>query len=266
MTHQPENKFDNATAYEQYVGRWSREIAKEFINWLDVPSDHVWLDIGAGTGILSDVILSQARPTKVVGVDTSQAYIDLAQNRITDTRAEFYVGDANNLDLSNINFDVAVAGLVINFVPSPQQAINNMAKSVKAGGLVAAYVWDYVDKMEMMRYFWDAAIQIDSDAKELDSGQRFPICHPDNLQTLFEEAGLKAIDVVAIDIETVFKDFDDYWQPYIAAQGSVSKYLRSLNDETRDALGVYLQKQLPTEADGSIHLIARAWAVKGFTT
>jgi ubiquinone/menaquinone biosynthesis C-methylase UbiE len=265
MTHQPENKFDNATAYERYVGRWSREIAKEFVKWLDVPPDHTWLDIGAGTGILSDVILRQARPTKVIGVDTSSAYIELAQEQIKDPRAQFYVGDANNLDLSGVTFDAVVAGLVINFVPSPQQAISNMAQSVKVGGLVAAYVWDYSDKMEMMRHFWDAAIKIDSSAIELDSGKRFTICHPDNLKSLFEGEGLKAVDVIALDIQAVFKNFEDYWQPFVAAQGSVSKYLRSLNQESQNAIRDQLQKQLPIEEDGTIHLITRAWAIKGLT-
>jgi len=266
MPTQSENKFDNATAYEQYVGRWSREIAKEFVNWLGVPSEHVWLDVGTGTGILSDVILQQASPAKVVGVDTSQAYIALAQEHIKDTRAQFHVGDANGLELSDINFDVAVAGLVINFVPSPQQVISNMARSVKAGGLIAAYVWDYAEKMEMMRHFWDAAIHVDSAAIELDSGKQFTICHPDNLKALFEGEGLNSVDIAAIDIQSNFKDFEDYWQPFVAAQGSVSKYLRSLNDETRNALRDQLQKQLPIEIDGSIHLISRAWAVKGLTT
>lgn len=263
MPNHPENKFDNATAYEDYVGRWSKEIAIKFVDWLDVPPEHIWLDVGAGTGILSNIILQQAQPTRVVGVDTSQAYIDLAQERTKDSRARFHVGDVNSLDLTDMKFDVAVAGLVINFVPSPQQAIQNMARSVKTGGMVAAYVWDYADKMEMMRYFWDAAIQIDAAAIELDSGKRFTICQPDNLKALFEGEGLISVDVVAIDIEAKFKDFDDYWQPFLAAQGSVSKYLRSLNHETQNVLRNKLQKQLPIKKDDSIHLIARAWAIKG---
>lgn len=263
MPNQPENKFDNAIAYEDYVGRWSKEIAMKFVDWLDVPSERIWLDVGAGTGILSNIIFRQTQPTRVVGVDTSQAYIDLAKERTKDTRVQFYIGDVNSLDLTEVKFDVAVAGLVINFVPSPQQAIQNMTESVKAGGLVAAYVWDYAAKMEMMRYFWDAAIQIDAAAIELDSGKRFTICHPDNLKALVEGEGLLSVDVVAIDIQTNFKDFEDYWQPFMAAQGSVSKYLRSLNHEKQNILRDKLQKHLPIEKDGSIHLIARAWAVKG---
>ncbi len=210
MSPPTENKFDNATAYELFVGRWSRKVAKIFINWLDVPPGRTWLDVGAGTGIVSDVILQQASPAKVIGVDTSQAFIALAQEQVKDSRAQFYVGDATQLDLSDTGFDVAVAGLVLNFVASPQSAVNNMARLVKSGGLVAAYVWDYADKMEMMRHFWGAAIHVDPSAAELDSGKLFTICRPGPLTELFEGDGLKNVDVIPIDIEAVFKDFDDY--------------------------------------------------------
>lgn len=258
-----ENKFDNATAYELYVGRWSREVAKTFIDWLAVPTGGAWLDVGAGTGILSDVILQQTSPAKVVGLDTSAAFIQLAQAQVTDARAEFHVGDATQLDLSDINFDVAVAGLVLNFIAAPQSAVSNMAGLVKAGGLVAAYVWDYADKMEMMRHFWGAAIHVDPSAAELDSGKLFTICRPGPLTELFEGAGLKDVEVLPIDIQTEFSDFDDFWLPFLEAQGSVSKYLRGLNPETLAAIRQQLQHQLPIKADGTIELMARAWAVKG---
>jgi SAM-dependent methyltransferase len=262
MPSPSENKFDNAAAYELFVGRWSRKVAKEFVDWLAVPAQQVWLDVGSGTGILSNAILQQANPAKIIGVDTSQAFIELAQGNIKDPRAQFQLGDAVDLHV-DINFDVAVAGLVLNFVASPQQAVANMSRLVKTGGLVAAYVWDYADKMEMMRHFWKAAITIDPSAAELDSGKLFTICRPDNLKSLFEGEGLKGVEVNSIDIQAVFKDFDDYWQPFIEAQGSVSKYLRGLDHETLDAISDQLQKQLPIEQDGSIPLVARAWAVKG---
>jgi hypothetical protein len=156
-----------------------------------------------------------------------------------------------------------VAGLVLNFLPAPPQAVKNMAQAVRSGGIVAAYVWDYGGQMEMMRHFWDAAIKVDPSAKEMDSGQRFTICNPDNLRSLFQSVNLTAVEVIPIDIQTHFKDFDDYWLPFLAAQGSVSKYLRALNDETRTALRDQLQRQLPITDDGAISLVARAWAVKG---
>jgi SAM-dependent methyltransferase len=50
--------------YEPYVGRWSRLVAREFVGWLDVLPNRQWLDVGCGTGALSDVVLERlARPS-----------------------------------------------------------------------------------------------------------------------------------------------------------------------------------------------------------
>lgn len=255
--------FSNAQAYESYMGRWSRLVAQKFIAWIDIRPGRVWLDVGAGTGVLTQVILQGGSPAKVVGVDLSPEYIEFARERIRDERVEFKVGDAGSFDIESPPFDVSVAGLVLNFLPEPQQAVRKMAQAVRDGGTVTAYVWDYGGKMEMMRHFWDAASGIDSSANEMDASQRFLTCTPDNLRALFQSVDLRAIEVVPIDIQAQFKDFDDYWLPFLGAQGSVSNFLRGLNDEKRTALRDALKNQLPITDDGGISLVARAWAVKG---
>jgi len=257
------DQFSNAKSYESYVGRWSRLVARQFIAWLDIPPGQSWLDVGAGTGVLSEVILHEASPAKIVGVDLSQEYVQFARQRIGDDRVEFRVGDAVSIVFESPQFNVSAAGLVLNFLPAPEQALNSMTQATGSGGTVAAYVWDYSGQMEMMRHFWDAAVKVDPSANEMDAGQRFTICKPDNLRALFQSVDLKAIEVIPIDIQTQFRDFDDYWLPFLGAQGSVSKYLRGLDDETRTALRDQLQKQLPVLDDGGIPLVARAWAVKG---
>jgi ubiquinone/menaquinone biosynthesis C-methylase UbiE len=257
--------FGNAKSYESYVGRWSRLVAPQFIAWLDIAPGSAWLDVGVGTGVLTQVILQQASPGKVVGVDLSHEYIEFARQNIHDDRVEFRVEDAGAIAFASSQFDVCVAGLVLNFLPAPQQAVKSMTQAVRGGGTVAAYVWDYSGQMEMMRHFWDAAMKIDPSAHAMAAGQRFTICKPDNLRSLFQSADLTAIDVIPIDIQTHFKDFDDYWLPFLGAQGSVSQYLRGTADATRSALRDQLQSQLPTTADGGIPLVARAWAVQGKT-
>jgi SAM-dependent methyltransferase len=192
-----------------------------------------------------------------VGVDTSSVYLDLARQRVHDVHVEFRVEDAADLTFEPALFDVSVAGLVLNFVPAPQQAVSSMARVVKNEGIVAAYVWDYEGRMDMMRHFWDAAAAIDPAAREMEVGQHYALCQPDRLRSLFQSAGLTAVDVTFIDVQTRFKDFDDYWLPFLNAQGSAARYMRSLNAETRAALRDQLQKQLPTTGTGEIPLMAR---------
>lgn len=249
--------------YEPYVGRWSRRVAKEFLNWLGVPEGKDWLDVGCGTGALTQAIIEQGNPNSVIGIDGSPGYVAYAKARTESSRARFEVGDAQSLPIDAASLDSAVSGLVLNFVPQPPRAIAEMARVVRPGGLVAAYVWDYAGKMELMRYFWDAAVALDPAAIELDEGRRFPICQPTPLAELFAQAGLSEVEVRSIDVATDFRDFDDYWSPFLGGQGPAPGYATSLTEERRTDLRERIRSELPNAKDGSIHLIARAWAAQG---
>ncbi len=117
--------------------------------------------------------------------------------------------------------------------------------------------------MEILRIFWEAAIQLDPGAARLDEGLRFPICRPEALMELFSAAGLCEIDCIAIDLPARFADFDDYWQPFLGGQGPAPSYLMSLGTIERRRLRERIRERLPFAPDGSISLLARAWAVRG---
>jgi SAM-dependent methyltransferase len=251
-------------AYEPYVGRWSRSVAREFLAWLAVPKGSRWLDVGCGTGALSATILENASPAEVVGIDPSDGFIAYARARITDPRARFEVGDARALPSAAAAFDAVVSGLALNFIPEPAAAVSEMARVARPGGIVGAYVWDYSAGMELMRRFWDAATALDPAAVALDEGPRFAhICRPEACSALFTSAGLRDVTTRAIDIPTHFSDFDDYWTPFLGGQGPAPAYVATLDAGHRSALRDRLRATLPVESDGSIHLTARAWAVKG---
>jgi len=249
-------------AYEPYVGRWSRLVAREFLAWLDQPPDLRWLDVGSGTGALSQVILATASPREVVGVDQSREFVAYARERVADARARFRTADAQALPFPSPEFDVAVSGLVLNFVPAHARALAEMRRAVRPGGMVAIYVWDYAGEMQLMRYFWDAAVALNPAAQDLDEGRRSPICKPAPLAALFEQVGLRDVEVRAIDVPTVFRDFDDYWSPFLGGQAPAPAYCVSLSEEGRAALREHLRARLPIRPDGAIHLSARAWAVR----
>jgi SAM-dependent methyltransferase len=255
--------FGNASAYENYMGRWSRPVARKVVGWLNIPTGSTWLDVGAGTGILTQVILEQASPQKVLAIDISENYLSYARQTITDERVEFKVGDASQLAFDSLQFDIAIAGLVLNFVPSAEAMIRGMKEGVKQDGIVAAYVWDYTDGMEMLKHFWDSAIAVDASAQAFNAATQYSLCNPDSLQSLSAQCGLKDIEVTSVDIEMNFANFDDFWLPFLQAQGSVSKYLRSLDETGRNRLQDQLRQALPINNDDTIHLTARAWVVKG---
>jgi SAM-dependent methyltransferase len=255
--------WEAGDAYEQYVGRWSRLVARDFLGWLDCAAGLRWLDVGCGTGALSAAILERCAPTTLVGIDPSAGFIATARAQSADPRARFEQGDGQALPLADGALDVAVSGLVLNFVADPGAMLREMRRVLRPGGTVALYVWDYAGEMQLMRYFWDAVAALDPTASGLDEGVRFPICQPDTLTTLFRNAGLEAVTTGTIDVPTVFRDFEDYWTPFLGGQGPVPGYCMSLPDERRAALREQLRAALPVESDGRIALIARAWAVRG---
>ena len=178
MTADRKDTWAAGNLYEPYVGRWSRLVAREFFAWVQAPPNLDWLDVGCGTGALTETILRQAEPRSVKGIDPSVGFIEHARAHITDPRATFEVADAQSLPVESARFGAAVSGLVLNFVPKPLLAGLEMARAVRPGGVVAAYVWDYAGKMELMRHFWDAAVALDPAAVEADEGSRFPSVSP----------------------------------------------------------------------------------------
>ena len=253
----------SGAAYEPYVGRWSRLVAQEFLHWLAVPEGSRWLDVGCGTGALSQTILKVASPVSVQGIDQSEGFVVYAREQISDRRTTFSVGDAQSLPFETGEYDAVVSGLVLNFIPQPARALAEIFRVTRPGGIAAVYVWDYAGEMQLMRHFWDAAIALDSAALELDEGRRFPLCKPEPLAQLFRDASLREVETRAIDVPTIFKNFDDYWSPFMGMAGPAPSYAMSLTEERRAALREHIRAYLPIAPDGSISLIARGWAVRG---
>jgi SAM-dependent methyltransferase len=254
----------NADAYEAYMGRWSRPVAEAALAWLRPPPERAWLDVGCGTGALTHAILGGAAPQEILGVDPSVEFLSTAAGQIADSRARFAVGDARALPAPDEAYDVVIAGLVLHFVPDPQPAVREMARTTRRGGTVAAYVWDFAGAGHFTGYLWQAATALDPAAAAQDPRTQFPICHPDPLAALFAGAGLHDVAVGPVVVPTVFRDFDAYWQPHLLAGSSpAQRYVASLGADQRTALRERLRATLPIADDGSIPLRGCLWAVRG---
>ena len=254
--------WGSGDAYEKYMGRWSRRVAPHFLDWLSLPPGESWADIGCGTGALSSTILARSTPSSVVGIDPSEAFLEIARSRISDARFQCRQGSGEALPLEDARFSVAASGLVLNFVADKRKAVAEMKRVLRRGGSLALYVWDYAGHMQVMRHFFDAATELDSGAREFDDGIRAPICRPGPLSALFKEAGLADIEVHSLDITAAFENFEDYWTPFLGGTGSAPRYCASLAPEAQGRLREKLRSRLPTGPDGEILLALRAWAIK----
>ena len=255
------DRWARSDAYERYIGRWSRLVADRFVKWVEVPPGRRWLDVGCGTGALSQAILKRSSPASLIGVDPLEPFITRASAALTDPRASFRLGSAADTGLADGAADVVVAGLVLNFVPDVGAALAEWRRVLAPGGVVGAYVWDYL-RMGYIRQFWDAAVAVDPAAAALDQGRRLDITAAGQLEAAVRAAGFEAVEARSIAVPTVFADFDDLWLPFLGGTGGAPGYVATLDDAHRDAIRDQLRRSVAAEPDGSIHLESRAWAVR----
>lgn len=258
-----QDRWAGAAAYEAFMGRWSRQLAPAFLEWLGERPGRRWVDVGCGTGALSAAILARYEPAAIVGVDPSEEFVAVARSTVEGRRVRFEHGSAGSIPVADGWADVVVAGLVLNFVSDVGAALDEMRRVAAPGAVIGACVWDYGGEMQLIRRLFDAAIALDPEAEHHDEGPRFPICAPGGLRAGLETAGIRVVADDAIEIPTVFRDFDDYWTPFLGGVGPAPAYVVSLDEDARVRLRERLRATLPTEPDGSIHLKARAWAARG---
>jgi len=260
---EPQDGWLAGTAYENFMGRWSRQLAPRFVSWHRSPAGRHWLDVGCGTGALATAIHVHADPASVLGCDPAAAFVEFAQREVRGDRLSFRVAGVGALPRREGGYDCVTSLLALNFFPDPKAAVQEMKGLTAPGGTVSACVWDYGGKMEFLRYFWDAVVAADPQARDQDEGERFPICDRDALLGLFRDAGLADVVCEGIDIPTRFADFSDYWRPFLGKTGPAAAYASGLDEGRRERLARRLEQSLPRQADGAIGLVARAWAVKG---
>jgi SAM-dependent methyltransferase len=255
--------FSASDAYERFMGRWSRQLAEPFLAFAGVSDAETVLDVGSGTGSLSAAILTRTTSTRVVGIDPAREYVAAAARRVGGSRAVFEVGDAQRLRYADGSFDRALSLLVVNFIPDRSAAVREMVRVTRSGGVVAAAVWDYGGRMEMLRVFWDEAVALDPAVEPRDE-RHMPLSRAGELAAFWTMHGLQQVEEAPVEIPMAFASFDDYWRPFLEGQGPAGAYAAGLAEAPRAALEARLrQRLLKGTNDGPITLTARAWAVKG---
>ena len=252
-------KWSNTDKYNEFMGKWSVNVAKEFLGWLSEDYDlqrKKWIDVGCGTGSLTYEIVNFFNPEFVLGIDPSPEYLP----NISLLNLSFQIGNSDQLPASSNIFDFAVSGLALNFMPNINASIQEMLRILKPNCCLALYVWDYSGQMDSLRSFWDVAVELRPEAKFLDEGELFPICKKSSLIKLFESNGIKEIKFNEIIINQIFPDFESYWNPFLGGQGPAGSYLLTLNEQDRYLLKTKLESHFPQKP---ISLKARAFAIQG---
>ena len=249
-----------AEAYDRYIGRYGAELARALAAAAGVRPGQRALDVGCGPGALAGELAALLGADRVAAVDPSEPFAEACRRRSPGVRVELAPAEA--LPFGDGEFDHALSQLVVNFMTDPVAGVREMRRVTRAGGTVAAAVWDYAGEMTLLRRFWDAAAALDPAAAELDEGRCMPYCTPDELAGLWSAAGLAEPRVVAAVVEAGYDDFEDLWQPLELGVGPAGAYVASLPAERRAALKAELRRRLGAGAE-PFRLSARAWVATG---
>jgi SAM-dependent methyltransferase len=263
ITEAEAKMFSASTDYERFMGRWSRQLAPEYIAFAGVKNGDRVLDVGTGTGSLASVLEATMTSSEIVGVDPSEGFISYAKKNAKSGRIHFETGDAQALRFQDSSFDQTMAMLVMNFIPDHNKAIGEMRRVTRPQGVVSACVWDYDAGMQMLRFFWDEAVALDPAIEPKDE-RHMKLSREGQLGELWNSAGLVNVQQKPVSIDQAYESFDDYWGPFLKGAGPGGAYVVSLSDERRRELETRIRKRLlGNRGNGPFVLKARAWCVRG---
>ena len=251
--------FDDGAAYEQMMGIWSRFAGEIFLDWLAPPSGLRWIDVGCGNGAFTELLVERCAPAEVQGIDPSEGQLAYARTRPAARVAEFRLGDAMALPFPADRFDAAVMALVLVFLPEPAKGIAEMARVVRPGGMVAAYMWDMLGGGAPLHPLADEIRAMGLTPPRLPQVEASRI---EAMRDLWADAGLEAVETREITVSRTFPNFDDYWAIKMTAP-TLGPAIAAMAPGDVETLKSRVRARLPADTEGRITYGARAHAIRG---
>lgn len=244
-----------ADAYDAFMGRYSRLLSPQMLDFAEIGEGDRVLDVGSGPGILTGELVARLGPEAVTAIDPSASFVEAARDR--HPGVSVLQGSAEELPFPDGAFDASLAQLVVHFMSDPVRGLAEMRRVTRDGGVVAASVWDLAGGRAPLSLFWRAAHDLDMDAAD---ESRMSGAREGHLVELFEAAGLHDVRGSVFTVSLDHQNFEEWWDPYTRGVGPAGGYVATLDEERRTALRERCRALLP---DGPFTLTAHAWAARG---
>lgn len=243
--------------YQRFMGRFSDPLALPFADFAGVTAGSGMrvLDVGCGPGALSAELVDRVGAERVAAVDPSEPFVTAARARLPEI--DVRLAAAEDLPFAEASFDAVLAQLVVQFMSDAGAGVQEMARVVRPGGVVAACVWDHAGGRGPLSPFWTAAAALDSAAPN--ENHQVGVREGD-LADLWRRAGLRDVDASTLTVTKHFATFEEWWEPFTFGVGPPGDYARTLDDRRLAALRDQCRAVLPPEP---FDLDATAWAARG---
>ena len=243
-----------ADAYDRFMGRYSVLLSPQFADFADVRSGRA-IDVGCGPGALTSELVGRLGPTNVSAIDPSESFVAAVRERLPGV--DVRVAAAERLPFPNREFDAALAQLVVHFMSDPVAGLREMARVVRKDGVVAACVWDHGSGRGPLSLFWQAARELDPEVKD---ESRRAGAREGHLAELFVAAGLRGVEVTALEARVYHATFEEWWEPFTLGVGPAGAYTSKLDADRRARLIERCRELLPP---APFDVTAWAWTARG---
>jgi SAM-dependent methyltransferase len=249
--------FDvSGDAYDRFMGRYSLPLAPAFADFAGVEAGQRAVDVGCGTGVLTEELARRLGADHVAGADPSPM-LQAAAERVPG--ADLRQASAEQLPWADDSFDAALAQLVVHFMDDPARGAAEMGRVTRPGGVVAACTWDFAGGgMVLLGTFWESVRALDPGA----DSETSPLGDRGRLDALWRESGLQQVETEALEVSSEYEDFDELWSSFSRGVGPAGQYLLTQPPERQDAIRAEYFSRIG-EPPGSFTLPARAWAARG---
>jgi SAM-dependent methyltransferase len=241
--------------YYEFMGRYSEPLAAQFAGWLRLAPGQRVLDVGCGPGALTTVLAERLGAARVSAIDPSESFAAATRERVPG--ADVRRGAAEDLPWPDGAFDCTAAQLVVHLMADPPAGIAEMARVTRAGGTVAATVWDFVGDGAPASVFWRGALQADP-AAPFEADQ--PGASEGHLAGLLAQAGLSGVESTVLVADARVASFEEWWHPFTLGVGPPGAYLATLDEGRRAAVRAACERLHPP---APFTLTLRSWTARG---
>ncbi len=244
------NKFSAGwEKWDDFTMRFLQPQATAILSALELRDGARVLDIAAGTGDPGLTLASRRRTVEVTALDACEGMLRIAYDKskaLHLTNFKTVVGDACALDFSDRSFDAVSCRLGLMFFPDPLQAVREIARVLRPGGVAAATVWAAPSDNPWLTTFMGVlGKQLELPSPPPGSPGIFRCAEPDDLHALFDDAGLRLERSEPMRGQMPCDSFDEYWAfmnevvpPIVAALGDApTELVASVKAGVVEALG-----------------------------